>query len=249
MRRIDPEFFSEILSAKERVVIEARRAEVRVAGGKTAFQLVAVGLNDPFRVKFAFAVFQTPFDEGPKLPRFISTGSNERVARRAVRDHRRVAAIPGAVPDIGSFRDDRRRDRFVLVVHEPREMHVRVQRTFVSRRIFHEGKERVRVFRLVVRPNRRVVGFAAGTVHQPARRSKDAFARANFGEGKGGVQDRLRRLQHELIPHRPDKFGTRRLFRVEIKGQFGFALPFAISLNGVVEVRAPPRFKRRRSGV
>ena len=125
----------------------------------------------------------------------------------------------------------------------------RVQRRLVPLRVSEIRKERVDVFRLVVRPNRGVIRLAARAVHQAARRSVNALRSADFRERERGVQDRLRRFDDELAPNLRNERDAGGFLGGEVDRRFALALPFRKRLNREVYGRAFPRFQRRVAGI
>ena len=68
--------------------------------------------------------------------------------------------------------------------------------------VAEEGEEGVDVFRLVVGPNRGIVGFSARAVHQAAGSLVDALRATDFGEGEHGIDDRVGRVEDKAAPER-----------------------------------------------
>ena len=74
--------------------------------------------------------------------------------------------------------------------------------------MIQEREEGIDVFGLVVGPDRRVVGFAARTVHRAALRFVDAFAGSDFRKGKHLVDHRIRGLQYQVVHPEIDSCGA-----------------------------------------
>ena len=79
-------------------------------------------------------------------------------------------------------------------------MFIRAQCGTVSDFISQVRKERIDIFRLVVRPDCSIVGFAAGTMHQAAFRVVNTFRSTDFCKSEHGVDDRIGRIQNQVIP-------------------------------------------------
>ena len=79
------------------------------------------------------------------------------------------------------------------------------------------GKEGIDVLGLVVGPDRRIVAFTAGSVHQAAACGIDALRRADFRKGEHRIDDRIGRVEHQVLLQTGDQTAPRREFRVHIQ--------------------------------
>ena len=138
------------------------------------------------------------YSRRPQLGGLGTVTARKGVACRPAGDHRGVAAVARAVPDVVALGDDRAGQRFVCGVHEAGEMAERIERRGIAHPIAQKGEEGVDVFGLVVGPDGRIVGFAAGGVHVAALGRNDALGGPQLGIAELGVDHRVGGFEHEV---------------------------------------------------
>ncbi len=208
------QFAAQHRGREQRVVIKRRGAQVGVPGREAPFQFVRIGSHHAVTGQLAAAVLQTPLHQRPHLGRFGGIAARQRITRRTVGDHGRIAAVARAVPETLPFGHDRTGNRAVIGIHIAGEMAERAECRTVARFVAQEGEKRIDVFGLVVGPDRRIETLAAGTVHQAAFGVVDALRSADFRKGEHGVDHRVGCLQHQAaLPfgHQRTAFGILRV--------------------------------------
>ena len=103
-------------------------------------------------------------------------------------------------------------------------MLIRAQCGTVPYLISQVREERVDIFCLVVRPDGCIVGFAAGTVHQSAFRVVNTFRSTDFCKSEHGVDDRIGRIQDQVIPKAGNQILPGLQFPVNIERKLAFIL-------------------------
>ena len=157
--------FAQIDSRIESIIVEGRGAEVSVACGKTVLQFVGIGGDYPLFIQLAAAIFEAPLDKRPELLGLRTVAPRQGVTSCAVGNHGGITTVAGTVPDVRSLGNDGAGNRLIRIVHETGEVLVGVEGRAVPLVVAEEGEEGVDVLRLVVGPNRGVVGFPARAVH------------------------------------------------------------------------------------
>src|SRR5258708_26109559 len=122
-------FRSKRRGGTERVVVERGRAQIGIPGRETILELVAVRRHDPLRGELAMAIFQTPFDERPQLPRRAFDSQREGESCGPIGQHGHVTAVSGAVPAAVPLRVDRAGHGLVTRIHMPCKMAEAIDRS------------------------------------------------------------------------------------------------------------------------